>query len=117
MKPDEMRRKTTPPRTEGSNPSLSATSLPGKSRDMRDKSAPNADPDHDQKWKEHFIKPIVKVMQQRGVAELHVVLFRDPKGKLTATSCPMKAVFELIPFDDELARAVLPPQQSKLSAV
>lgn len=38
MKPDEMRHKTTPPRTEGSNPSLSATSLPGKSRDTRDKS-------------------------------------------------------------------------------
>lgn len=30
---------TPPPRTEGSNPSLSATSFPGKTRDKRDKTA------------------------------------------------------------------------------
>lgn len=40
MKPDEMSQNPPPPRTEGSNPSLSATSLPGKSRDTRDKTKP-----------------------------------------------------------------------------
>ena len=40
MKPDEMSHKATPPRTEGSNPSLSATSLPEKIRDKRDKPQP-----------------------------------------------------------------------------
>lgn len=37
MKPDEMSQNPPPPRTEGSNPSLSATSLPEKIRDKRDK--------------------------------------------------------------------------------
>lgn len=37
MKPDEMSQKTTPPRTEGSNPSLSATSQSPEIRDKRDK--------------------------------------------------------------------------------
>jgi hypothetical protein len=52
--------------------------------------------------------PIIKMMQQRGVAELHVVISRDTEKELTATSCPLKAKFELIPFDEELATAVLP---------
>lgn len=106
---------TPPPRTEGSNPSLSATSLPGKTRDKRDKSPQNADPAHDQKWQERFIMPIIKLMHQRGIAELHVVLSRDTEGELTATSCPLKAKFDLVPFDEELAKAVLPPQKSKAS--
>lgn len=113
MKPDEMSQKPTPPRTEGSNPSLSATSLPGKSRDTRDKTASKSATDHDQKWRERFIMRIIKQMHQHGVAGLIVVLSRDTEGELTATSCPLKAKFDLIPFDEELAKAVLPPQKSK----
>ena len=103
-----MSQNTTPPRTEGSNPSLSATSQSPEIRDKRDKPAPEVPADHDQKWKEHFIMPIIKMMQQRGVAELHMVISRDTEGELTATTCPLKAKFELIPFDAELANTVLP---------
>lgn len=100
---------TPPPRTEGSNPSLSATSQSPEIRDKRDKPALKAATAHDQKWQERFIMPIIQLMHQRGVAELHVVLSRDTEGELTATTCPLKAKFELIPFDEELTSAVLPP--------
>jgi len=61
--------------------------------------------------------PIIKLMHQRGVDELHVVLSRDTEGELTSTTCPLKAKFDLIPFDEELAAAVQPPQQSKPSVL
>lgn len=109
MKPDEMSQNPTPPRTEGSNPSLSATTYAQDRRSKRSKPA-----DHDQKWQQHFIMPIVKLMSERGVAELHVVLSRDPEGKLTSTSCPLKARFELIPFDEVVAQAVKAPQKPKV---
>jgi hypothetical protein len=104
-----MSQKPTPPRTEGSNPSLSATSQSPEIRDKRDKTAPKVPTDHDQQWQERFITPLIKMMTQRGVAELHVVLSRDTEGELPATTCPLKAKFELIPFDEELAAAVRTP--------
>ena len=85
------------------------TPQPSEFRDKRDKPAPKVDTAHDQKWQERFIMPIIKLMHQRGIAELHVVLSRDTEGELTPTTCPLKAKFELIPFDEELAAVVLPP--------
>lgn len=73
--------KTTPPRSEGSNPSLSATTLKPDLRDQRDQTEL-------EQWKQGLIQPIIRLMAKRGIVELHITRKAGTNGTFQ---------FELVP--------------------
>lgn len=76
--------KTTPPRSEGSNPSLSATTLKPDLRDQRDQTEL-------EQWKQGLIQPIIRLMAKRGIVELHITRKAGTNGTFQ---------FELVPDQD-----------------
>ena len=86
--------KSPPPRSEGSNPSLSATTQTIDFRDQRDQT--DAD-----RWQNGLILPVAKYMQQRQVAHLRIdVAGERVLGSLVPAGEQVK-VFDLVDATDE----------------
>lgn len=86
--------KSPPPRSEGSNPSLSATTQTIDLRDQRDQT--DAD-----RWKNGLILPLAKFMQQRQVAHLRVDVTRERVRFVLVPAGEKVDLFEVVDATDE----------------